>query len=126
MAFVALVTLLALGFYTFLGLNTAMLRGKAGIKAPAITGDERFERAFRIHQNTVEQLIFFLPSMWLAGAFASWTWAGIGGLVWIAGRVLYAIAYKNDPARRGPGFVIAFGAAAILWMIGLVGAVISL
>jgi hypothetical protein len=39
--------------------------------------------------------------------------------------VLYAVAYKTDPASRGTGFMIAFGAAAILWLIGLIGAVIS-
>ena len=126
MAFVALVTLLALGFYTFLAARTAMQRGKAGIKAPATTGDEKFERAFRIHQNTGEQLIYFLPSMWIAGAFVTWTWAGVAGLVWIAGRVFYAITYKNDPPTRGPGFVISFGAATILWLIGLIGAIASL
>ena len=126
MAFVALVTLLALGLYMFLAARTAKLRGKAGIKAPATTGDERFERAFRIHQNTLEQMMFFLPAMWITGYFVTWTWAGIAGLVWIAGRVLYAISYKNDPPSRGPGFLIAFAAASILWLVGLIGAISSL
>ena len=126
MAFVALVTLLAVGFYTLLAMQTARLRGKAAIKAPATTGEPRFERAFRIHQNTAEQMLYFLPSMWIAGYFVSWLWAAIGGLVWIAGRVLYAVTYKKDPPSRGPGFVIAFAAASILWLVGAVAAILSL
>ena len=126
MAFVAVVTLLALGFYMFLAARTAQHRGKAGIKAPATVGDETFERAFRIHQNTAEQMLFFLPSMWICGYFVTWTWAGIGGLIWIAGRALYAVSYKKDPPSRGPGFLIAFAAASILWLVGLIGALSTL
>lgn len=126
MAFVAFVTLLAVGFYVFLAARTAILRGKAGIKAPATIGDEKFERAFRIHQNTAEQMIYFLPSMWICGYFVTWSGAGLAGLVWIAGRALYAWSYQNNPPSRGPGFLIAFIAASILWLVGLIGALSAL
>ena len=126
MAFVALVTLLALGLYVALTAHVAWRRGRAKVMAPATAGDAAFERALRVQLNTLEQLALFLPSLWLAGAFASWGWAGAIGLVWIAGRALYARSYQNDPASRLPGFVIAFGAAMLLWLVALVGVLFNL
>ena len=76
MAFVALVTLLALGLYVVLTAHAAFRRGKGKIAAPATTGEENFERALRIQLNTAEQLLLFLPAMWLAGLYASWGWSG--------------------------------------------------
>jgi hypothetical protein len=40
--------------------------------------------------------------------------------------VLYAVTYQKDPPSRGPGFVIAFAAASILWLVGAVAAILSL
>ena len=40
------------------------MRGK--VLAPATSGDPEFEKAFRIHYNTIEQLIMFLPMLWLS------------------------------------------------------------
>jgi glutathione S-transferase len=126
MAFVALVTLLALGLYMALFANAGRLRGKAHIAAPAVTGDAAFECALRIQTNTVEQLILFLPSLWLAGFFASWGWAGAIGLVWVAGRAFYAWSYQRAPASRGPGFLIGLVCASLLWLIALIGVLMNL
>ena len=126
MAFVALVTLLALGLYIVLTGHAAFRRGKGHIVAPATTGDEAFERALRIQLNTAEQLLFFLPAMWLAGLYASWGWAGAIGLVWIGGRAFYAWSYQRAPASRGPGFAIGLAAASLLWLIALIGALCNL
>jgi len=126
MAFVAVVTLLALGLYMLLTARAAYRRGKGGVMAPSVTGDEAFERALRIQLNTAEQLVFFLPALWLAGLFGSWGWAGAIGLAWIAARGLYAWSYQRAPASRGPGFAIALAAAMILWLIALIGALFNL
>lgn len=126
MAYVALVTLLALGLYTALIANVAWRRGKAHIAAPAVTGDAVFERALRIQSNTVEQLLLFLPAMWLAGLYASWGWAGTIGLVWVAGRAFYAWSYQRAPESRGPGFLIGLASASLLWLIALIGVLCNL
>ena len=63
--YTAAVTLLALLLYLVLTWNVGKARGKYGVKAPAVTGNDNFERAYRVQMNTVEQMIFFLPSMWL-------------------------------------------------------------
>ena len=79
MAAVAIVVLLALLEYLFFGLRVGAARAKYGVKAPAVTGDPAFERYFRIHQNTLENLVVFIPAIWLFGLYISPIWAaGIG------------------------------------------------
>src|SRR5207249_11482092 len=97
-------------------------RARFGIQAPAVTGAPELERLFRIQQNTLEQLIWFLPSLWLFAFYVSPGWAGILGLVWIGGRIHYATSYYIDPEARGPGLITGFASAAVL----LVGAVFGI
>ena len=40
--------------------------------------------------------------------------AAVLGMLWIIGRVIYALAYYRDPAKRGLGFIIALLANALL------------
>jgi uncharacterized MAPEG superfamily protein len=122
----ALVTALALVLYVVMFLNAGRARRRYGVIAPAVTGAPEFERAFRVQQNTLEQLVLFLPSLWLFALFASALWASLLGLVWLLGRILYAVAYARDPATRGPGFIIAALASLVLLLGGLVGIVVTI
>ena len=61
MEYVAIVTVLVLIEYFVFGALVGRARGRAEIEAPATTGDPIFERYFRVHQNTMEQLVMFLP-----------------------------------------------------------------
>jgi uncharacterized membrane protein YecN with MAPEG domain len=119
----ALVTLLALLLYVWLGIQVGRARHKTGIQAPAVTGDPMLERAFRVHYNTLEWLPTFLGSMWLFAIFWNDLVASALGVVWIVGRILYARGYMADPARRGPGFLIQTLATLVL-MFGAIGRVI--
>ncbi len=97
--------------------NVGHAREKYGVKAPATTGNEYFERAYRIQLNTMEWVMVFLPTLWLFAAYVSDRYAMVAGLVGLAGRVLYAVNYQRDPATRGTGFMIgmiAFGVIG-LW-----------
>ena len=105
--YTAAITLLALLLYLVVTLNAGRARGKYGVKAPAVTGNEHFERAYRVQMNTLEQMAFFLPSMWLYALLLSDKGAAIGGLIWIVGRAIYAVAYTRNPSSRGLGFGIA-------------------
>lgn len=117
----ALVTIAAI-FYTFmLSGRVGALRGKAGIAAPATTGDLTFEKAFRVHMNTLEQLVLFLPVLWLSVPVIGDPWAGLIGVVWLAGRIVYASSYMKDPAKRGPGMLLTVGATFALVVASLVG-----
>src|SRR3989442_9675005 len=100
--FPALVTALALLVYAAVFMATARARARYGIRAPAVTGAPEFERAFRIQQNTLEQLIWFLPSLWLFAFYVSPTWGGILGLVWVGGPIHYAPSPFPRPQARRP------------------------
>jgi glutathione S-transferase len=76
-------TLVALFVYLFLLLNVARARGKYGVKAAALTGNEYFERAYRVQMNTLEQMVFFLPSIWLCAVLLTDKGAAVGGLIWV-------------------------------------------
>jgi uncharacterized MAPEG superfamily protein len=96
-------------------------RGKYGIKAPATSGDPAFERAYRVQMNTLEQTVMFLPTLWLAAHYGFSGWAGVAGLVWIVGRVWYALAYLKDPAKREPGFMLGMLSWAALLVMATIG-----
>ena len=123
MSLVAIVAVLALLEYSVFVVMTGQARGKYGIPAPSITGDPTFERTFRVQQNTVEQLVVFLPALFLCAHFASETLAALLGLVFIVGRALYARGYVQDPAKRGPGFLLTLLANGGLMLGALIGAV---
>jgi glutathione S-transferase len=116
------VTILALLLYLAVIANVARARGKYGVKAPAVTGNEHFERAYRVQMNTLEQLAFFLPSLWLYAILMNDKGAAIGGLIWVAGRVIYAIAYSRNPASRGLGYLISLFAGLGLYLGAAYGA----
>ena len=125
MEYVAIVTILALLQVFVFAFQVGQQRVRHDVKAPAVTGPAEFERSFRVHQNTVEQLIIFLPALWI---FATYWRADVAaglGLVFIVGRQIYRSAYLKDPAGRSAGFGIGALAMMILLVGGLVGAVMN-
>ena len=121
----ALVSLLALLVYFYMGLRVGQGRGKYKIEAPAVSGHPEFEKAFRIHANTLEWMPLFLVSLWLFSFLAGDMWAAGVGAVWIIGRILYLTGYSKAPSLRGRGFGIQALATAIL-LFGSLGRTIWL
>jgi len=102
---------------------TSNARTKYGVKAPAIGGHPGFERAWRVQMNTLESTVIFLPTLWLAVQYGYPLWAGVAGLVWVFARVWYAVTYLQDAAKRGPGFMLATAAWAVILVFGVIGLV---
>ena len=121
MPFTALVTVAALVLTFVLSIQVGNMRRKHGVKAPASTGHPEFEAANRIHQNTIEQLVLFLPVLWLALYVLGDAITGLIGAVWIIGRIVYANAYARDPATRGPGMGITMLPTVVLLLASLWG-----
>ncbi|MBL8771996.1 MAG: MAPEG family protein [Phenylobacterium sp.] len=117
---VAIVTLLALLVYFWMGLQVGRARAKSGIAAPAMTGDPVLERTIRAHYNTLEWLPLFLVPLWLFAIYWNDLVAAAVGLVWIVGRVVYQLGYVADPKKRELGFMIQALAVAVL-LFGALG-----
>ena len=117
----ALITLLALVVYQATALAVGQARVQHKVMPPASSGPEEFERALRVQQNTLEQLVFFLPTFWLAALLGSETWACLLGFLWVGGRIAYGVGYRQAPGKRGPGFGISFLSSIALLVMAIVG-----
>jgi glutathione S-transferase len=120
LAGVTIVSLLSLLVYLWTGLKVGYARGKYKIEAPAVEGNPDFERVFRVQQNTLEQIVLFLPTLWLFQLVVGGQWGAIIGIVWPVGRVLYALGYYKAAAKRGLGFGLTILPSIILllWALG--------
>ena len=126
MELVAIVISLALIEYAIFSMLVGKARGTYGIEAPAISGHPIFERYYRVHQNTLEALVSFVPGMLLFGYYVSAdVAAGLGGF-FLVGRLLYLRAYVANPKSRTLGFVLGYIPTQILVIGGLIGAVMQL
>ena len=123
MPYVDIVTALAVLQFTVFGFRVGKARGRYGVKAPAITGNETFERIFRVQQNTLEQLIVFLPGLYLFSHYWNPLVAAVLGAIYLIGREIYAVTYVKEPSKRGMGYGLTFLPTAILVLGGLFGAV---
>lgn len=129
----AAVTILAVLFYFWTGLNVGRARGKHGVKAPTMTGPLPFECAVRVQANTLEWMVIFLPLLWLAAIYFSpamtilWlSWLPpILGVIWIIGRWFYMTGYMAAPEKRETGFSIAALAIVALLICAIVGIVMA-
>lgn len=113
-ALVAIVTLLSLLVYVWMILRIPGARRRTGIDAPAMTGDPELERHIRVQANTVEWLVIYLPALWLFAIYWNDLVAASLGVVWMIGRIVYALGYAADPKKRELGFVIQALATAVL------------
>ncbi|MFT3817568.1 MAG: MAPEG family protein [Rubrivivax sp.] len=123
MPLIDLIALLALLQFLVFGMLAGRARGRYGIKAPAVTGHEMFERAYRVQMNTLELLVVFIPVLYLAARYWAPLPAAIAGVVYLAGRVVYQQAYMRDPGRRSLGFALSMLPCIVLLAAGLIGAV---
>ncbi len=123
--FSAVVTILAIILYFYMGIRVGQMRVRHNVKAPAVSGHAEFERAFRVHYNTLEALPVFLTLLWLATVyFRTIAWLpGLLGALWIVGRFLYMTGYMADPEKRGMGFGISAVAQIALLLLAAYGIV---
>ncbi len=126
MAYVDIVTALALLQFAYFGIQVGRARARFGVKAPAITGNEQFERCFRVQQNTLESIVIFVPSLFLFSRYFNPLWAAGVGVIYLIGRQLYAAAYVKDPAKREVGYGLTVLPILALLIGGLIGAVLKI
>jgi len=122
MEYLVLVTGLVLLQYVAFGIAVGNARARYDVKAPAVTGNEIFERCFRVQQNTLELIVVLLPALWLFGEYISATWAAVLGLVYFAGRIVYFRSYVANPASRSAGFGLSVLPVLVLVIGAMLGA----
>lgn len=105
--FPSLVTALTLLVYQVLVINVGRARAKYKVMPPAISGNENFERVLRVQQNTLEQLVAFLPALWLFAIYVNPLWGSALGAGWLIGRIVYAWGYYQAAEKRIAGFAIS-------------------
>ena|ERR1700761_740273 len=133
MPYVHLVVGLALAEFLLFAVLVTKARIRYKVPAPAITGNEVFERYFRVQMNTLEQLVVFLPAILIFARYLSPYIAAALGLVFIIGRLVYLQGYVKDPKKREFGFILSvlpnaillagaiYGAVRALWITGFTG-----
>lgn len=126
MELIELVAILAVLQFLVFGALTGRARRESGLKAPAVSGDYDFERMYRVQMNTLELLIAFLPSLFLAAIYWSNILVAGVGAIYIVGRILYWRAYVTEPATRGPGFMLSMFPTMLLCIMALLGILLSI
>ena len=123
MAYVNIVTALAILQFIAFGFLVGHARTRYGVRAPASSGNEIFERYFRVQMNTLEQLVALVPGLYLYSHYFNPLVAAGLGCLYLIGRVIYAMSYITDPAKRGMGFGLTFLPVVILLFGGIIGAI---
>lgn len=126
MEFVAIVIVLALVQYFVFGMLVGKARGTYEVHAPAISGHPVFERYYRVHQNTLEMIVMFIPSIVLFSYLVRPDIAAAIGAIYLVGRIIYLRAYVADPGKRGLGFMVSVLPVLVLLLGSGVAAVFSL
>ena len=124
MKLTAWVTIASLLMYIWVFAKVGKARATYHVAAPSTDGPIEFLTAMRVQSNTVEQLILFLPLLWLCCVFMSDQIAAALGAVWVAGRIIYALGYYSAPEKRGLGFGISSLAGAGLLLAGAYGLIV--
>jgi glutathione S-transferase len=124
--YVELIAALAIAQYLHFGALTGRARRDSGLKAPAITGHEGFEKMYRVQMNTMETMVAFLPSLFLAANHWPAVLVAALGAVYLVGRYLYWRGYvSSTPSKRGTGFMLSIVPTIILLVMAIAGTIIS-
>lgn len=107
MDLVNLVVLVAIIEYSVFAAVVGSARSKYGVLAPATTGNQDWERLYRVQMNTAEQLIVFLPAIYGFAYYVDETWAAGIGSLFVIGRVFYFYGYRAAAAKRSLGATLS-------------------
>ncbi len=120
-AYVLLCVVGAYSLHIWQMLQVGKMRKMLKIFLPTMYSDKHpeFNCYQRAHQNTLEQVPFYLASLPVAGLRHPLV-AAAAGAAWLVGRVVYSHGYySGNPKHRMPGVFISFSAQAVLMLLGV-------
>ena len=121
MNYVDLIAVLSVLQFIFFGVLVARARDAYGVKAPAVSGNEMFERVYRVQMNTLELLVAFLPSLYIAAKYFPPTYVAGTGAIFLVGRIIYWRSYVAAPSSRTLGFALSMLPIVALLIAALAG-----
>jgi glutathione S-transferase len=122
----ALALVSALIIYFGLSVNVGRARAKWGVPAPQASGHPEFDKRYRVQMNTLEQLALFVPGVFLCAPVQGDLFTAVLAGIWCLGRIMFALAYYKDPAKRGPGFAMTLLPSLMMIIAGAKGAIIAI
>ena len=97
--FAALVSLVSVLLMLGTSIHVGRARMQYQVKAPATTGHEMFERAYRIQVNTIESFLMMFPSLWIYAVFTDDLGAGVmARFGWWAAWCMASTTKKTPPS----------------------------
>jgi glutathione S-transferase len=126
MALVFLVMALILVEYMLFSWQVGRARVRYKVAAPATSGNEAFERYYRVQMNTLEQLVIVMPALLIFCHYFDPRIGAALGLLFIVGRAMYFFGYTRAAAQRHAGFLVGAVPVVILLVGAIIGAVRAL
>lgn len=115
----------ALLVYYFTLFKAGMARVRFKIPAPLHEGPEEYVRYVRVHQNTLEHLVLFLPGLWLFSFAVDPIWAAGIGTIWPIARLGYALGYYKSADQRRISLYISMPVIYTFVLGSLIGFVLK-
>jgi len=117
-AFITICTSLLIFYLAF---NVWSVRRKHKVSVLDSTKKKEVLIANRVHMNTIELSIVYIPLLWIATIYGSVMIASILWVIWFVSRVWYAFAYLKDPKWRQIPFMIGIPCIFLTALLGLYG-----
>ncbi len=122
----ALATIVAVIVYFSQSIFVATGRLKYNVPIPKTTGvNDDFDRVWRVHYNTLEQMPIFLPLMWIFALTVSSFYAFVFGILWSIGRIGYMLGYYKSVKGRSNPLSYLSSASVLIFLVGSLWAVIG-
>jgi glutathione S-transferase len=122
----ALATIIAVLVYFSQSIFVSAGRSKYKVELPKTTGhNDDFDRVWRVHYNTLEQMPIFLPLLWIFALTVSPFYSFILGIIWSIGRVAYMLGYYKSIEGRRSFISYLSSVSLIIFLIGSLWSIIG-